>query len=265
MTRSPLAYPLTRGADVDGGGAADLQTDIMRFLAILSLCLVAIFALVQSIPLTPVAPEPAPPSSQPEPQPVSAKPAPQPVMPVPDTAPGVTQVTGKARPISLTRPQWQPRKTSLPGKETPTPETEPVSAEATPAPSPEVAKPPAAEEDEGFTLQFASDAALMRAVATSHVGVYAIEGGRAYRMTVSDSRVSFWDASTPNIFHEMERHTVPAAVVDALARTGADVNGVSWGVTLPGKLKAQLDTLMQEYRGGSLIIGPDGALYREES
>ena len=58
--RSPLAYPLNRSADMDGGGAADLQTDIMRFMAILSLCLVAIFALVQSIPLTPTAAPPAP-------------------------------------------------------------------------------------------------------------------------------------------------------------------------------------------------------------
>jgi len=53
MTRSPLAYPLNRGADMDVGGAADLQTDVMRFMAILSLCLVAIFALVQSMPVAP--------------------------------------------------------------------------------------------------------------------------------------------------------------------------------------------------------------------
>ena len=59
MTRSPLAYPLNRSVDADVGGAADLQTDIMRFMAILSLCLVAIFALVQSIPLTPTEPVPA--------------------------------------------------------------------------------------------------------------------------------------------------------------------------------------------------------------
>ena len=45
MSRSPLAYPLIRGVDGDWGGAADLQTDVMRFMAILSLCLVAIFAL----------------------------------------------------------------------------------------------------------------------------------------------------------------------------------------------------------------------------
>ena len=40
MSRSPLAYPLTRAADSDVGGAADLQTDVMRFMAILALCLV---------------------------------------------------------------------------------------------------------------------------------------------------------------------------------------------------------------------------------
>ena len=45
MTRSPLFYPLNRGMDAEAGGAADLQTDVMRFMAILSLCLVAIFAL----------------------------------------------------------------------------------------------------------------------------------------------------------------------------------------------------------------------------
>ena len=59
MTRSPLFYPLNRGMDAEAGGIADLQTDVMRFMAILSLCLVAIFALVQSIPLLPTNTEPA--------------------------------------------------------------------------------------------------------------------------------------------------------------------------------------------------------------
>ena len=87
MTRSPLAYPLNRSADMDVGGAADLQTDIMRFMAILSLCLVAIFALVQSIPLTPAEPTPLEPI--PSPQPVAREPAqPKPVpAPVPVATP----------------------------------------------------------------------------------------------------------------------------------------------------------------------------------
>ena len=42
---------MARGADNEAGGAADLQTDVMRFMAILSLCLMVIFAVVQSVPV----------------------------------------------------------------------------------------------------------------------------------------------------------------------------------------------------------------------
>ena len=84
-------------------------------------------------------------------------------------------------------------------------------------------------------------------------------------MTVSESRISFWDASLPNSFHEMEASTVPSAVVDALSRTGVATGSVSWGVTLPGKLKDQIDGLMQEHRGGSLVIGTSGNISLEAS
>ena len=86
MTRSPLFYALNRGADGDAGGVADLQTDVMRFMAIISLCLMAIFALVQSIPLAPVVQE----TGQ-----AKAKPAPQSIDPAYKPAPGaaVTFVT----------------------------------------------------------------------------------------------------------------------------------------------------------------------------
>lgn len=259
MTRSPLAYPLNRSADMDVGGAADLQTDIMRFMAILSLCLVAIFALVQSIPLTPEEPLPVQPETTPMPVPQeSARPEPRPPPePAPQPVPVETAVT-------LTRPTWQPRytpETTERAEPVATVDPEPVPEPAA-APAP-VPTPPVEPEKEGFTLRFASDAALTRAVAAHHVGLYALEADQAKRMTVSESRISFWDASSPNVFHEMEASTVPAAVVDALARTGASTDGVSWGVTLPGKMKTQLDSLMQDHVGGLLIIGAAGDVHWE--
>jgi hypothetical protein len=244
MSRSPLAYPLNRGADMDVGGAADLQTDVMRFMAIISLCLVAIFALVQSMPMTPAA-EPTPlPQQQllveaaplPVPVPQPAKPDPEPV------------VEQALESVTLTRPKWQPK------------------YQATPVPLVETAAEPIAApiaEVQGFTLRFESDAALMRLVAATQVGVYAIDNDRARRMTVSESRISFWDASLPSSFHEMEVSTVPIAVVDALARTGVPTDTLDWGVTLPGKLKGQLEGLMQEHRGGSLVIGSNGNIRLE--
>jgi len=268
VSRSPLAYPLNRSADMDVGGAADLQTDIMRFMAILSLCLVAIFALVQSIPLTPA--EPAPP--EPVEAPVAAATKPEPPAPDPATTTPATTAPAALEPatplqvppektavvsnvvdqppatVSLTRPKWVPK-------------YQPAAKPAVEsAPAAEIAVPAAEAipQPEGFVLRFESDAALMRAVASSHVGVYALENDKAQRMTVSESRVSFWAASTPNTFHEMEAATVPGAVIDALARTGVNTDAVSWGVTLPGKLKMRLDALMQAHSGGSLIIGAGG-------
>ena len=78
MTRSPLFYPLNRGMDAEAGGIADLQTDVMRFIAILALCLVAIFALVQSLPLMPTVIEP--PAAQPRQADLSQTAAPEPVI-----------------------------------------------------------------------------------------------------------------------------------------------------------------------------------------
>ena len=259
MSRSPLAYPLNRGADTDVGGAADLQTDIMRFMAILSLCLVAIFALVQSIPLTPTEPAAVGGPSGPKEVAVAAEAAPTPD-PTPATSPAPAEPPPVDKPVVLTRPKWVPKYTpTTPTEKTPEPVAEPVVE------APLEAPPPAEPEKEGFTLRFASDAALTRAVAAHHVGLYAIETGSAKRMTVSESRISFWDASVPNSFHEMETSTVPVAVIRALARTGVATDAVSWGVTLPGRMKSQLDTLMHEHRGGSLIISAGGDIHWEAS
>ena len=114
-------------------------------------------------------------------------------------------------------------------------------------------------------MRFESDHALTRLVAAGKVGLYAIDDGRSHRMTVSESRISFWDASAPNAFHEMETATVPQPVVDALVRSGVNAAGIDWGVTLPGKLKQQLDSLMREHSGGALVIGLDGNLRLEPS
>jgi len=275
MTRSPLAYPLNRSADMDVGGAADLQTDIMRFMAILSLCLVAIFALVQSIPLTPVEPVPvATATSEATPRVAELEPTEPPqVEPESPAADPVVAQTPEPVPaektLKLTRPKWVPKfepvAASIPdARSVEAPAVERTIPESVPAEVPVPTEVPVPiEETDGFVLRFESDAALMRAVAASHVGFYAIENDKAQRMTVSESRVSFWAASTPNTFHEMEAATVPGTVIDALARTGADADAVSWGVTLPGKLKTRLDALMEAHQGGSLIIGAAGDIHWE--
>ena len=265
MTRSPLFYPMHRG-DSEAGGAADLQADVMRFMAILALCLLAIFALVQSIPLIPEAPAQSTAAAAPPPLPV---PVPEPVEDetiVTHAPPPVVEEVEKA--VVLKRPKWT--STFVPQQRSLSPsvdsasqrEGEPTTKEEVPSSSPP--RSPTAQ-DRGWTLRFESDLALTRLVAAGQIGFFAMGDGRARRMTVSDSRISFWDASTPNEFHEMETSTVPRAVIDALSRSGVNTASIDWGVTLPGKLRQQLDSLMRDNSGGSLVIGLDGELRLEAS
>jgi hypothetical protein len=219
MSRSPFTYPLTRTADGEAGGIADLQTDVMRFMAILAICLVAIFALVQSIPADPNTET----VSEPEPE-----------------------VIVVARPVPIRQPEPAPK---------PEPKPEP-KAEPPPPPAP-VAQP-------GFTLQFENDFALTRLVARNEIGLYAIGGNESLRMNIDRGRFSFWPASTPNEFHEMDPSTVPHDVATALQRMHDNpVTTIKWGVTLPANMQQQLDNLLQTGDSGAIYIAADGRLRLE--
>lgn len=283
-----LYYSLNRARELDAGGAADLQTDIMRFMAILALCLVAIFALVQSIPLNPVVPV-QPTESPTEPDKVAPAPAP----PVPKPSPDA-EVVEKMTPEPTWRDLVRAASPVATSGEAPTatpkePETDipdPVREQRpTPAPEPELQEPmdvspqtPSAAEpteleqptddttaDEGFTLRFESDAALTRLVARNEVGLYAISSDRALRMSVNRGSVAFWPASAPNQYHEMDPGTVPAAVVAALGRAGSVASdpNMRWGVTLPTPMQRQLGNYLNEHSSGALVIEASGNLRLE--
>ncbi len=234
--------------DAEAGGVADLQTDVMRFMAILSLCLVAIFALVQSIPLAPTSETPEPVEQHATP----AKPAPEKVSaPAPEPEPVVE------RDIVLTRPQ--PRK--LPARDAPPDLQRPIAQSIEPVAAPAVEATPAKEE---FTLRFEDDAALTRLVARNAVGLYAILPDKSLRMNVNRGQMSFWPASMPNQFHEMDASTVPNSVIDALQlNNGRRVQDLKWGVTISSATSRQLDQYLREAGGGALIIDARGELRLE--
>jgi hypothetical protein len=128
----------------------------------------------------------------------------------------------------------------------------------------EAAPQPPAPADQGFTLRFETDEALTRLVARNEVGLYAITPDESLRMNVNRAAFSFWPASVPNRFHEMDETTVPDDVLAALRRAGSVRTGdVKWGVTLPADMRSKLNTYLDEYQGGALIIGVDGDLRLE--
>jgi hypothetical protein len=262
MNRSPLFFPMSRGMDADAGGAADLQTDVMRFMAIISMCLVAIFALVQSIPLSP--PADVPPVVPVEAETIVARDPPAEPAPQPDlqlTRPAPAQVATQTERIVLQRPAFKPAAKPVPPPDRVPP---PVAKAATPASAPAVRPAQPSSTQKGFTLRFESDRALMRLVARNVVGLYAISSGQAQRMSIESEKLSFWPASTPDQYHEMDAQTVPAAVVSAYGRSrSGGAAGASWGVSLPAAMSRQLEQYLAKSAGGSLIIGQDGALRLE--
>ena len=267
MSRSPLSYPLNRGMDMDAGGAADLQTDVMRFMAIISLCLVAIFALVQSLP-TPVSQsEAAAPPPQQEPIVVRAE-EPEPVKPpVPRRKPPAAKP-----PPAEPAPKPVPKLAALPPApvyeapaKIPDPPVKPSPLASAPPPVPvqaPAAPAPKTPARKGFSLRFESDLALTRLVARNEIGLYALQPGKAQRMSVNRGAVSFWPAGSPGQIHEMDESTVPDSIIAALRRSSTG-GTFRWGVTLPSGLSRDLNRYLTEYEGGELIIGANGDLRRE--
>ena len=208
---------MNRGSDADAGGVTDLQTDVMRFMAILSLCLVAIFALVQSIPLAPTPPVPDQPVPNSQAETLLA-----------ELPPDVVQ----ERDIVLIRPAPAP--------------AEPPAAEAAPA-------------EDGFSLRFETDAALTQLVARQLVGLYAITPESSSRMNITGGDISFWSASLPGQYHEMDESTVPDNV-QAAFRNSNQSNDVKWGVTLPASMSRDLNAYLTNESGGALVILANGNL-----
>jgi hypothetical protein len=227
-------------------------------MAIISLCLVAIFALVQTIPLAPPPPviEPAPPLAE------ATTPA------APQTAaerevtlirPEPVKMKKAEETVALNRPLARPLEKVA--------EIEPIEdSMPPPAPASTIPEPGTSRKaQDGFTLRFESDSALTRLVSRDVVGLYAMSTDKTHRMTVNSGDISFWTASTPQKIHEMDVTTVPAPVLNAYRRSSASgANGIKWGVSIPAAMSRQLDQYLSEQSGGSLIIGADGALRLEQ-
>ena len=266
MSRSPLFYPLNRGGDNEAGGAAELQTDVMRFMAILSLCLVAIFALVHSIPAEESRPrepvvEDIIEAAEPPPAPVK-EPVETVVTAVPLAEPPVesTEVLD-VDDIELRYPVAARQKEERPPEAQPAPQAV-EQIEVVAPPEPAVVEKAQEETVEGFSLRFEDDKALTRLVARNEIGMYAMDGDKAMRMNVNRGSIGFWAASTPKQFHEMESSTVPEPVLSAIRTREAAAN-IKWGVTLPPGMTRQLNQYLNENTGGAIVIEADGGMRLE--
>ncbi|WP_405232610.1 hypothetical protein [Lentisalinibacter salinarum] len=265
MDRQPWTGSPSPGAASGEGGMEHLETDVMRFMAILAFCLVAIFALVQSVPeqvaeRTKEVPDTVSSVTHPTAEPAPAAP--------PEPAESEKQAEPQPRPAPQPKPQPVAAATPEPRLEAPPlPRPEPErSPRPAPEPPPEAAHPaPAAEPQPGFSLRFDSDAALVGLVERKEVALYAFARDRVWRFMMVDGRPAFRTAAAPGQVHEMTPQTVPAAVLDTLRRTAVVApGGIRWGVTLPPATAAALGRVIATNDGGELVIEADGFLRLED-
>lgn len=275
-----------------------LQSDVMRFMAILALCLVAIFALVQSLPLRPVepvqAPQPAPvDKASAAPQPVTVSPATlqqtapspgvvptkpkEPLRPMPQPKPEETLVEQPPAPVpsvlrlpesveQIPKPE-QYQKSVKVRERLPPPAPEVVRAEQ-PQPAPENStKVSTSDTQEGLSLRFASDAALLALVAQRRVDVFGWVGKTAWKLSSERGLLSFVSAPVPKRFHSMTPDTVPSAIALSLhqAVPRLTANTITWGVTLPADTTHQLEQLVNKHTSGTLVIHANGRVRFESA
>jgi hypothetical protein len=209
-----------QGADAE---LEALQTDVMRFIAILGLCLAAIFSLVHSAAReendqsTVTASTASTPGKQLKPEPV----------PVPELPPERAIVQA------------------------------PVARKAEPASVPAARTTVTPVEEAGFSLEFASDEAFRRMLAAGRVRLYARVDGQFWLSQANGS--GFTVTAAPDSYYGMLAATVPLSLRRALAGA-ASASPAEWGVQLEPELVLQLQGIMRERSAGILLIQADGEL-----
>jgi hypothetical protein len=237
-------------ADLD---AETLQTDVMRFMAILGFCLMAILALVRNVDSLP---GPAPtreavrPVELPHPVDRRSQPAPEVKAPAPARS---------EEKRSLEPPQ---PKRSTPVQPPPLVKREPPPAmPPAPPPSPSVAvkpAPAAAAKQESLVLRFASDADFLKLVSNAAIEVYAYDTATAFKLSPG---LAFVSAARPPRVHELLEETIPALVREALSRAArAERGSLLWGVRLPADIESSIERHLAQQRTGVLLIDRNGSV-----
>lgn len=202
-----------------------LQTDVMRCVAIIGLCLTAIFSLVNA------AHDEGPRQAAPE------------------STPAAEAVTREVA-IEPREPE-QLSETTQPLPE----DVVPAAPERLAEPLPPVPAPPEPRE---YTLEFASTQALETLRRQGAVSVYAIAGD-AHWLIGTDGRSR--EVQAPSSYYRMHADTLP----DAFASLAQDLPHAvrAWAVTLPANVIARIEEIASGQEGGALVIDAQGGVTLE--
>ncbi len=125
---------------------------------------------------------------------------------------------------------------------------------------PETAAPATVKSTRGFSLRFETEAVLKDLVRKKRIKFYMLASHKSWRLaSVSGRGWQFSPGNMSGSFYEMQRNTVPEDFVKA-ARMVVALGGAKakYGVVLPGSISGQLVMAMEGREGGDLVIGEGG-------
>lgn len=116
----------------------------------------------------------------------------------------------------------------------------------------------ASGEKEGFTLGFASNQVFLQLLQKQDkVAFYILSGSKSWQLKVENTgSVAFFPSPPPKRIYEMDSRTVPQKIIRAGRRMVAAFGKVSvtYGVALSPEITSRIGSLMQEKKGGDLVI-----------
>ena len=206
-----------------------LQADVMRFMAIIAFCLIAILALVRNI--------------EESPQPVAAvqEPVAEPVPPTP--APPATPTQPAAEPVSATVAR------TVVMEETPIP---PVETARLPPPT-----PAPDDEAEPLSLSFASEAVFLSLIREGDVRLLA-QRDDGYVHLGADLRVR--PGALPGNLYELYPASVPDSLLTIMAAGRSDSLFAALSVPIEEALGRYLRNPDVISQGGNLTIQANGEI-----
>ncbi len=144
---------------------------------------------------------------------------------------------------------------------TPEPVQFPVEEITQPAPEVEDTTPVAepVETEQGFTLGFASDQALLALVRGGRVQLFADVLGQVWHL--SKGMRNFTEVSAVEQFYQL--NSVPQKLLNLARRKISSSAEISWGVSFDASIRADLQQLMSEYQSGNIVVQQSGQLIRE--
>jgi len=241
--------PRTSSA-IDG---ESLQADVMRFMAIIAFCLVAIMALVRDVvpasepaqiapaeiahmPLQQQKPLLQP--QKPEQPKIDKPPAPSVALPDPVQAMPVVSEPIPREPIVAALPFAPP--TTVPE----IPELQIAEA-----------APPDPVDEPGLSLRFGSDQDFLRLIAKGSVGVFLFDAQNVYEL---EQDYSFERSAPPGKLYELMPETIPHAIRASANNAVGDSAAFSWGVVMPERIARRIAALVAVERSGQLVINHYG-------